>query len=261
MHHLQATVDTHWISVPSSGGSFEAYLALPPARRGPGLVLFQEIFGVNEHIRAVAEQYALDGFVVLAPDVFWRQSPRVELGYSEADRNAGRALAAQLKPELVMLDLRASVEALRALPAVLGPEPDESVLEPAPHKPVGAIGYCMGGRLAYMAAALAEIDAAACFYGGGIHDLLHLASGVGCPIQFHYAERDDHIPLDVVRRVQEAFAGRAAEVHVYEGAAHGFNCWARASYHAPSAALAHARALGFLARTLFVPPGPATSPR
>jgi carboxymethylenebutenolidase len=152
-----------------------------------------------------------------------------------------------------MLDLRAAVDALRALPAVQGPTPDELALEPAPHKPVGAVGYCMGGRLAYMAAALAEIDAAACFYGGGIHDLLHLASGVSGPIQFHYAEHDDHIPQAAVERVRAAFAGRAAEVHVYEGASHGFNCWARSSYHAASAALAHARTLGFLAQALHRP--------
>ena len=82
-------VQTQWITL---APGFEGYLALPPAGRGPGLVLFQEIFGVNEHIRAVAEQYALDGFVVLAPDVFWRQAPRVELGYEGADRQQAMTL-------------------------------------------------------------------------------------------------------------------------------------------------------------------------
>ncbi len=243
---MTTAIDTLWISVPATGGSFEAYLALPPnrqgglngpVRRGPGLVLYQEIFGVNEHIRALAEQYALDGFVVLAPDVFWRQSPRIELGYTSDDRQRGIALATALKPEQVMLDLRASVEALRGLPQAEGEK-------------VGAIGYCMGGRLAYMTAALAEIDAAVCYYGGGIQDQLHLASGVTVPIQFHYAERDDHIPLEAVVRVREAFAGKTAEVHVYDGATHGFNCWERASHHAPSALLAHSRTLAFLGRHL-----------
>ena len=237
MHAIPSAVDSLWINIAASAGPFDAYLALPPARQGPGLVLFQEIFGVNEHIRAVAEQYALDGFVVLAPDVFWRQQPRVELGYTGADRDEGRALAARLEPKQVMLDLRAAVDALRALPATQGQR-------------CGAFGYCMGGRLAYMSAALAEIDAAACFYGGGIHELLHLASGVTGPIQFHYAERDEHIPMEAVVRVREAFAGKPAEVHVYEGAAHGFNCWARGSYHQRSAALAHGRSLEFLASHL-----------
>jgi carboxymethylenebutenolidase len=238
MHAINSAVDSMWISFPAPGGLCDAYLALPPARQGPGLVLFQEIFGVNEHIRAVAEQYALDGFVVLAPDVFWRSQPRVELGYAGPDLAQGMALAKALKPEQVMLDLRAAVDALRALPNTAGQR-------------IGSFGYCMGGRLAYMSAALAEIDAAACFYGGGIHDLLHLASGISGPIQFHYAERDDHIPLEAVVRVREAFAGKSAEVHVYPGAAHGFNCWARAAYHAPSAALAHARTLGFFTQHLF----------
>lgn len=235
---MNSAINTLWVSVPSGGGAFDAYLALPPAGHGPGLVLYQEIFGVNAHIRAVAEQYALDGFVVLAPDVFWRQSSRIELGYDAADRQQGITLAGALKPEQVMLDQRAAVEALRGLTQV-------------GERKVGAIGYCMGGRFAYMSAALTEIDAAVSYYGGGIHDQLHLVSGVNCPIQFHYAERDDHIPLSAVARVKEAFAGKACEVHVYDGATHGFNCWERASYHAPSAAVAHARTLGFLAGHLF----------
>jgi carboxymethylenebutenolidase len=235
---MNAAIETLWTSVPGTSGDFDAYLALPPGRSGPGLVLYQEIFGVNAHIRTLAEQYALDGFVVLAPDIFWRQSPRVELGYDEASRQQGRALAAALKPELLMLDLRAGVDALRELPQTEG-------------RKVGALGYCLGGRLAYMAAALADIDCAVAYYGGGIHDQLHLASGIDGPIQFHYAEADDHIPPAAVARVREAFAGRRAEVHVYEGATHGFNCWARSSYHAASAAKAHARSLGFLAHHLF----------
>ena len=231
--NLSIPVETSWVGVPSTGGSFDAYLALPPAGQGPGLVLFQEIFGVNEHIRAVAEQYALDGFVVLAPDIFWRQKRRVELGYEGADRQQGMAMAGALKPEEVMLDVRASVQALRELPQASG-------------RKVGAIGYCMGGRLAYSAAALTELDAAVAYYGGGIHDQLHLASGIKCPVQFHYAQRDDHIPPAAVERVRVAMAGKGAEVHTYPGAMHGFNCWARASYHAQSAALAHGRSLVFL---------------
>ena len=89
------------------------------------------------------------------------------------------------------------------------------------------------------------------FYGGGIHAQLERAAAIGCPVQFHYAEMDDNIPLDAVERVRAAMAGKPNEVHVYPGAHHGFNCWARASYHAPSAALAHGRALAFLAQHLY----------
>ncbi len=232
---MSQPVTTRWIPVADAG---EAYLCLPPAGRGPGLVLFQEIFGVNAHVRAVAEQYALSGFVVLAPDVFWRQAPRVELGYEGDDRQRGIALAGALKPEAVSADLVAWTRALRARAEVGGAK-------------VGAIGYCMGGRFAYLAAALAGVDAAVAYYGGGIHAQLALAAKIACPMQFHYAGHDDHIPPEAVQSVRDAFAGKPAEVFIYPGSMHGFNCWARASYHPASAALAQGRSLAFLAEKLF----------
>lgn len=228
-------VTTQWIDIaPGFGG----YLALPPAGSGPGLLLFQEIFGVNAHIRTVAAQYALDGFVVLAPDVFWRQAPRVELGYVGDERARGVALAQALQPAEVLADIAAGVAALRTRPEVGS-------------RKVGSIGYCLGGRLAYLAAATTDVDAAVPFYGGGIHTMLDRAAAIRCPVQFHHAEHDDHIPLAAVEQVRQAMAGKPAEVQVYAGAMHGFNCWARASYHAPSAALSHGRATAFLAQALF----------
>jgi carboxymethylenebutenolidase len=228
-------VKTQWIEI---SPSFAGYLALPPAGKGPGLVLFQEIFGVNEHIRGVAEQYALSGFVVLAPDIFWRQAPRVELGYTPEDRQRGMALAGAMVGAETLADIQASVAALRARPEAAGAK-------------AGAIGYCMGGTLAYLAAATSEVDAAVAYYGGRIHNELDRAKDVRCPVLFHYAERDDHIPMTAVDSVREALAGKPADVFVYPGAMHGFNCWARASYHAPSAALAQGRSLAFLAPLLF----------
>ena len=230
-----STTAPHWIEITPG---FAGYLALPPAGKGPGLLLFQEIFGVNQHIRAVAQQYAQDGFVVLAPDLFWRQAPRVELGYAGDDWKRAFALMQGYAPADAVADIAASAAALRARPEVGGGK-------------VGAVGYCMGGRMAYLAAATAGIDAAAPFYGGGIHLQLERAAGITCPMQFHYAGHDDHIPPEAVESVRQAFAGKAAEVHVYPGSMHGFNCWERASYHAPSAALAHGRTLQFLATQLF----------
>ena len=230
---------SHWIDI---APGFAGYLALPPAGRGPGLVLFQEIFGVNAHIRAVAEQYAADGFVVLAPDVFWRQAPRVELGYEGAERERALALMQGCTLDQSLADIAASVKALRARPEVAGVGSGAKV---------GAFGYCMGGRLAYLAAATTDVDAAVAFYGGGIHLQLERAAAIRCPVQFHYAERDDHIPPAAVESVRAAMAGKGAEVHVYPGAMHAFNCWARAAYHAPSAALSHGRATAFLAAALF----------
>lgn len=210
--------------------------------------MLQEIFGVNGHIRAVADQYALAGFVVLAPDVFWRQAPRIELGYEGADRQRDLALAGAMNPDETAADLRASVAALRARPEVASLR--AGLRAGAPAK-VGAIGYCMGGRLAYAAAARAGVDASVAYCGGGIHNQLAMAGSITCPMQFHCAEHDDHIPPSAVQSVREAFAGKPAEVFVYPGSMHGFNCGSRASYHAPSAALAHGRSLTFLAQQLF----------
>lgn len=227
-----------WIDLPGGQGAFGGHLALPPAGHGPGLLLLQEIFGVNRHIRAVAEQYALDGFVVLAPDLFWRSAPRIELDYVGEDRQRAMTLMNALTPEHLRSDLSAALRALRARPETTGR--------------VGALGYCMGGRLAYQCAAWGEVDAAVAYYGGGIQRLLDLAPQVRCPIQFHYAETDEHIPPEAVEAVRSAMAEQDAEVHVYPGALHGFNCWDRASHHPASAALAHGRSLAFLA-TLFGP--------
>ena len=235
---MSAPVTASWTTVSGSAGSFDAYLALPPAGRGPGLLLLQEIFGVNEHIRTVAEQYALDGFVVLAPDIFWQQQRRLDIGYTPDDIQRGRALAMATDRAALQRDLADAVKHLRVRSEVQG-------------RGVGAIGYCLGGRLAYLAAATAGVDAAVAYYGGGIQDMLDLAPQIGCPIQFHYGALDANIPPSALDKVRAAMQGRDAEVHVYDGADHGFNCWARGSYQAAGAALAHGRALQFLATKLF----------
>ena len=144
----------------------------------------------------------------------------------------------ELKPAQLQADIRSSVAALRARAETAG-------------RKVGALGYCLGGRLAYTAAAITDVDAAVAYYGGGIHDQLALAPSLQCPIQFHYAASDESIPPAAVQSVRAAVAGKDAEVFVYEGANHGFNCWDRGSYHPASAALAHGRALAFLASRLF----------
>jgi carboxymethylenebutenolidase len=235
---MAAPVTTSWTPITGSAGSFDAYLALPPAGNGPGLLLLQEIFGVNAHIRTVAEQYALDGFVVLAPDVFWQQQRRLDIGYTPDDVQRGRALAMAADKAALQRDLADAAKHLRTRPEVRG-------------RGIGAIGYCMGGRLAYAAAATAGIDAAVAYYGGGIQDMLDLAPRITCPVQFHYGALDANIPLSAVDRVRAAMAGQPAEVFVYDAADHGFNCWARGSYHAASAALAHGRTLQFFAERLY----------
>ena len=226
------------ISIPSHDGqSFDAYLSLPPKGTGPGIVLIQEIFGVNQHIRTVADQWALDGYVVLAPDLFWRQKPGVQLTYEGDDQKLAYQYMNGMDGVHAMKDLQSTAQALRGLPQFGGK--------------LVAMGYCMGGRLAYALASTGALDAAVAYYGGGIQNNLGVAASVAVPIQFHYGAQDDHIPLTAVDAVKAAFAGRSnAEFHVYDGAGHGFNCWARASYNQRASALAHGRTLQFLDKAL-----------
>ena len=226
------------VSIASHDGrAFDAYLSLPPKGTGPGLIIIQEIWGVNAHIRAVADQYALDGYVVLAPDVFWRQQPRVDLQYTEADTQLAYQYMTHLDGPNAVRDLVSTAQALRARPEVNGK--------------IGSVGFCMGGRLSYALAGSGAVDAAVCYYGGGIQNNLGLAASVQVPILFHYAELGDHIPQEAVSAVRDAFAAhQQARFHVYPGVGHGFNCWGRPLYNQRAAALARGRTLQWLAENL-----------
>ena len=177
---MTTTVTSRWIDIPAGTDSFQGYLALPKTGTGPAVIILQEIFGVNAHIRSVADQYAADGYVALAPDVFWRTQPRVELGYEGADRQKAMELLQKTGVEQAVADVGAAAQALRALPEVSGK--------------VAAIGYTFGGRLAYLAAAQGAIDVGVAYYGGGIQTQLDKADSIKVPMQFHYGELDAHIP-------------------------------------------------------------------
>ena len=230
-------VNTRWIDIAGPDGKFPGYLALPPTGKGQAIIIIQEIFGVNEHIRSVAEQYASDGYVVLAPDIFWRSKPHIELGYSADDMAKGVGFMEQVDMAKTLGDIAATAKTLRAMPEVTGK--------------LAAVGYCFGGRLAYLSAANGSVDAAVPYYGGGIQNYLDQAGKIKTPILFHYAENDGNIPMSAVANVKKSFAGRDnATFFVYPGADHGFNCWARGTYQQKAAALAHGRTLQFLAENL-----------
>jgi carboxymethylenebutenolidase len=226
------------ISIPTHDSQqFQGYLALPPAGSGPAIVLIQEIWGVNAHIRAVADAYALDGYVVLAPDVFWRQEGGVDLPYDESGTQRAYQLMQNLDGPNAVKDLQAAAQVLRQRPEYQGK--------------VGVVGYCMGGRLAFELAATGAVDTAVCYYGGRIQDRLEIAPSIQVPLLFHYAALDAHIPATAVDAVKQAFAGRSnAKFHVYEGVDHGFNCWGRAMYNQRAAALAKGRTLEWLSAHL-----------
>ncbi len=219
----------------ADGFSFPAYVAQPQGAPKGAVVVLQEIFGVNSHIRSVADGYAAAGYVAVAPSTFHRVQQGVELGYAEADMKAGFGLktAVEALPAPgVMQDIQAAVNHAAAVSG----------------KKVGIVGYCWGGLLTWRAAcSLPGISAAAPYYGGGMTSAAEASRTPLCPVMAHFGEQDHWIPLDSV----EAF--RAAQphvtVHVY-GADHGFNCDQRGSYHAESAALALNRTLTFFAEHL-----------
>lgn len=229
---------SQWLTIHSPDGPFQAYLALPHGGRGgPGIVLLQEIFGVNEHIRSVADQYAADGYVVLAPDLFWRQGPRIELGYDDADWKRAVALMNACDVALARADIALAAAALRARPGV--------------GANIAALGFCFGGRLSFLAACDGVVDAAVAYYGGGIQNYLEQAARLAVPLQLHFGAEDDHIPAAAVRSIAERFAANEdVEIHLYPQAAHGFNCDHRAGYQQRAAAQAHGNSLLFLAERL-----------
>ena len=226
------SVTTSWIDIPIDDGSFQGYLALPKKGKGPGIIIIQEIFGVNAHIRGVAEQYAADGYVALAPDIFWRTQPRMEIGYEGPDRIKANQIYDELDMKMAVADVGATATALRAMPELSGK--------------LAAIGYCLGGWLTYAAAAQGMIDMGVSYYGGGIQNALDLADRITVPMQFHFGEIDPHVPISIAQDLRKKFAGRPAEIHTYPEADHGFNCWARDSYNQAAAALSHGHALTFL---------------
>lgn len=211
----------------ADGHSFGAYQAgFADAPRA--LVVVQEIFGVNHHMRAVADGFADAGYLVIAPALFDRAERDVELGYTQQDAQRGMALRGAIAPTDTLADLLACAEALG-------------------HEKVGIIGYCWGGALAWAAATQTTRFAAAVgWYGGGIAATCDARPA--CPVQLHFGADDDHIPATDVAAIRAAQPGM--EVFVYEGAGHGFGCSERASYNARATALAQERSLAFLQHAL-----------
>ena len=214
----------------ADGGRFVAYLSVPPARPAPGLLLLPEIYNVNDHIRAVADGFAAQGFVVLAPDVFWRIAPGTWLAYTPAGQAQARALNARLDVDRLVDDLGACVTALRARPECTGK--------------VGAAGFCLGGKLAFLCAARHAIDAAVSYYGVRIEDYLDQADRVSCPMVMHFAGNDSHVPPEAVAAITARMAGHDnVAIHVYPGAEHAFNRKGYPPYHEAHAQTAMARTL------------------
>jgi carboxymethylenebutenolidase len=212
----------------NDGFELSAWRADPAGKPRAGLVVVQEIFGVNHHIRGVADSFAAEGYLAIAPALFDRVERNVDLGYNGPDRQIGMALISKADRSKLRVDVAAAAAAAK--------EAGKTAV----------VGYCLGGSLAYFAACdLADLGAAVGYYGGMILDAKD--AKVKAPTMLHFGEKDAHIPIARVRD----FTAAHPELTVYTYPAdHGFNCDERESYDAASAALARSRTLDFLAKTV-----------
>jgi carboxymethylenebutenolidase len=210
------TIATRYEKITANdGGQFEAFCAVPESGTGPGILLFQEIFGINDNIRELAARLAGEGYVVLAPDMFWRLEPRFERK-DESGIGDAFAMVQKFDFDQGVDDIQATHAHLLAMPECTGK--------------VGAVGFCLGGGLAFAAAALSRVEgrgpeAAVCYYGSPVNSLLEHADKATCPLMFHYGNEDAFIPNNLVEDVERAFAGRAdVDIHRYD-AGHAFSNW------------------------------------
>jgi carboxymethylenebutenolidase len=208
------------------GHELNAYVAKPAGEPIAGLIVIQEIFGVNRHIRSVADGYAKDGFFVVAPALFDRVERGVDLTYEGADAEKARALMPKIDIAQALQDVDAALAYARK----------------STGKKAGVIGYCLGGLLAWLSAARLKTDVAVGYYAGGIGKFA--AEQPKAPVQLHFGRLDTHIPAEQVEAVHVAHP--EVEIFWSENAGNGFNCDMRASYNAQAAALARGRALEFL---------------
>ncbi len=200
-----------WIDIPAGdgSGSFRGYLALPSAGKGPGLIVAQEIFGINSTMQQIADDYAAKGFVALAPDLFWRIEPGIELGYTEADWKRAFELFQAFDQDKGIEDIAASLSTLRARPEVAGQ--------------TGCVGYCLGGKLAYLTAARTDVDVSVGYYGVGIEAALDEAAAIKGQLVLHIAEQDQFCPPEAQKQITETLAANThVQTHVYPGVDHAF---------------------------------------
>ncbi|WP_263353028.1 dienelactone hydrolase family protein [Acidicapsa acidisoli] len=213
----------------ADGFELNAYVARPEGEPIAGLVVVQEIFGINPHIRSVADGYAKDGFLAIAPALFDRIERGVELGYEGADRQRAMTFVPKLNPDKSLEDIAAAIEFLRAETG----------------KKVGVIGYCFGGTMAWLSTTRLHPAVAVGYYGGHIGN--YAAETPVAPVMLHFGKLDTHIPASVAEQVKAAHP--EVEIFWYD-AGHGFNCDARDSYNAAAAQEARARSLSFLTKHL-----------
>jgi carboxymethylenebutenolidase len=234
------SIQTRTVTIQTADGAMSAHLALPDGKGPhPAVIVIMEAFGLVKHILAVTERLAGEGYVAIAPDIYYRDAPDNKFGYDELPRALG--LMQKVDDRKVVEDLRALIKSLRALPEVGSSK-------------IGITGFCMGGRLSFLAATALgdEIAASAPFYGGGIVNHLPQASAIRAPLYLFFGGKDPYIPMAQVEQVDARLKelGKRYTLKTYANADHGFFCNERGSYSAEAASDAWSELKGFFAQHL-----------
>lgn len=226
------------ITISTPDGDFGGYLASPSAGRGPGIVVIQEIFGVNGFVRETADSFAARGFFALAPDLFWRIKPNIQLtDKTDAEWKQAFDLMGKFNVDAGVKDIQATITHLRHLPGVSGK--------------VGAVGYCLGGLLAYLSATRTDSDASVSYYGVNLDKMIGEVKNVRHPLLLHIAEADEFVPPDARKKILEGVAGNPLiTAHVYPKMNHAFARMGGAHYDQANAELANGRTATFFRQHL-----------
>ncbi|MBV8798562.1 MAG: dienelactone hydrolase family protein [Alphaproteobacteria bacterium] len=226
------------ITIDGAGGSFSGYLAKPSAGSGPGVVVIQEIFGVNKVMRDIADGFAARGYFALAPDLFWRIEPGVQLtDKSDAEWQRAFGLMNKFDADSGVKDIQATISHLRRLDGANGK--------------VGAVGYCLGGLLAYLTAARTDVDASVGYYGVNIDQKLDEANNIKKPLMLHIAEKDQFVKPEAQKKIAEGLKGNAhVSLHFYPQMDHAFAREGGAHYDKACADLANGRTSTFFKQHL-----------
>jgi carboxymethylenebutenolidase len=226
------------VTIKGPDGSFGGYLATPAGGRGPGVVVIQEIFGVNHVVRAICDAHAANGRFALAPDLFWRLEPGVQItDKTDAEWKRAIGLMNRFDPDKGTADIQTAITYVRALPGCSGK--------------VGAVGYCLGGYLAYLVATRTDSDASVGYYGLNIQNKLDEAKTIGHPLMLHIAGHDEYVPQDAQKKIMDGLKGNPrAVIHLYPEMDHAFARPGGKHYDKANAELANARTETFFRRHL-----------
>lgn len=226
------------LSVKTADGTFEAYVAMPAATPAPVVIVVQEIFGVTAGIRQIADEMARDGYIAVAPDLFWRFSPGIELSeHSEADWQTAAGYYTRIDLDKAELDVEATIAAARTLPEANGK--------------VGVMGYCFGGLLTFLTAARGKVDAAVEYYGGRTEEFVQRGANITTPLLMHLAGEDEFMSKDAKATIQQVLAPNPnVEIHIYPGRNHAFARPQGDHYDEADATKANDRTREFLKRHL-----------